>query len=99
MDDADFELNKNKLAEELIEDSAYEKLKKLDKEKRKISEEMAKIGKKRRMAQFDRIVKYFLNPVIVVPIFKERLGEEVKGESKASPKKKETPMPSGCGLK
>ena len=97
MDDADFELNKNKLAEELIEDSAYEKLKKLDKEKRKISEEMAKIGKKRRMAQFDRIVKYFLNPVVVIPIFKERLGEEVKGVSKASPKKKkkeEVPMPS-----
>jgi hypothetical protein len=91
MNDADFELNKDKLAEELINGSAYEKLKILQKEKEKIGAEIQKIGKERRLRESDSIVKYFLNPIIVEPILKERLNikeEEKSEEEREKPQQK-----------
>ncbi|MCX7703303.1 MAG: hypothetical protein N2234_04280 [Planctomycetota bacterium] len=86
MSDVDFELNKDKLAEEFISGSAYEKLKKLQKEMEKIGSEIQKIGKERRLRNADRVVKYFLNPVIVEPILKERLGSFEEKKSSGAEK-------------
>ena len=91
MDDVEFELNKEKLAEELkFKDS----VKQLREEIKKLNEEIAKHRRKENPASFG-VLRWFLKPSII-PILKKRLamlrGEEIPEKTeKAETEKKERP--------
>ena len=90
MKEVDFELEKDKLADELIDGSSYERVKKLHKERVRIDRELSETMRKRHAASGDPYVRFFLDPGVVIPILKYRIAlldaENAEDRAKAEEK-------------
>jgi len=89
MKDVDFELNKEKLSAEFLEGSAYEKVQALAKKMEQLAERFSEAMAERGAWAFDRYLRYFLNPALVVPALSERLEKVQKGEEKREEKERD----------
>lgn len=83
MKDVDFELEKEKLAKQLVEEGTHEGLKKKAKELEKLSQELARTLEARYDPRVNRLVRFFLNPSVVIPVLRDKLGitEQVEKEA------------------
>ncbi|RKY17808.1 MAG: hypothetical protein DRP63_03080 [Planctomycetota bacterium] len=83
MKDVDFELQKEKLAKQLIEEGTHESLKKKAKELERLSQEITRTLEARYDPRVNRLVRFFLNPPIVIPVLRDKLGiaEKVSREA------------------
>ena len=82
MDDVDFELQKNKLAEELkVRDKAHV----IRDEIKRLNEELQQWQKKVMPGHFSPVVRWFLNPDTVIPVLESRLGKTEGKEKAAQP--------------
>jgi len=96
MDDVDFEMQKNKLAEELkVRDKAHI----IHDEIKRLHQELQKWQKKVMPGNYSPIVRWFLNPEIVLPVLKERIArmedEEAQQTGKALEDEKRTTSSGG----
>jgi len=91
MDDVDFELQKKKLAEELkVRDKAHI----IRDEIKRLNQELRKWQKKVMPGNYSPVVRWFLNPEIVIPVLKERIA---KMEDKDA-HRTNTPLKEGGGM-
>ncbi|RKY11550.1 MAG: hypothetical protein DRP82_07405, partial [Planctomycetota bacterium] len=83
MNDVDFELQKEKLAKQLVEEGTHESLKRKAKELERLSQEITRTLEARYDPRVNRIVRFFLNPPIVIPVLRDKLGiaEKVSREA------------------
>ena len=85
MDDVEFELKKQELVNELIHGSPVKALKDKKKQLEKLGREIGETVKKRYRysPQYNRVVRFFLDPPVVIPVLRDKMGitEKVKAES------------------
>ena len=93
MDDVDFELKKQELVNELIYGSPVKAIKEKKKQLEKLGREIGKTVQKRYRysPKYNRVVRYFLDPPVVIPVLRDKMGitEKVKTESEKAFKKVE----------
>jgi len=89
MDDVDFEMQKNKLAKELkVRDKAHI----IHDEIKRLHQELQKWQKKAMPGNHSSVVRWFLNPEIVIPVLRERIAR--MEQNRASNEEKQ--VSSGC---
>jgi len=85
MDDVDFELKKQELVNELMYGSPHKALKENKKQLEKLGREIGETLQKRYRysPQYNRVVRFFLDPPVVIPVLRDKMGitEQVKKES------------------
>lgn len=84
MPDVDFELKKAELANELIQNSPFKTLLEKRKKIEKLSREIAKTLSERYFPRFNRLIRFFLNPAVVIPVLRDKMGITDEVERKAS---------------
>jgi len=94
MKDVDFELEKEKLAKQLIEKGTHESLKKKAKELERLSQEITRTLEARYDPRVNRLVRFFLNPSVVIPVLRDKLGIAEKVGKEA-----DVALKSAVGLK
>jgi len=93
MDDVDFELKKQELVNELVYGSPVKAIKEKKKQLEELGREIGKTGQKRYRysPKYNRVVRFFLDPPVVIPVLRDKMGitEKAKTESEEAFKKVE----------
>jgi len=93
MNDVDFELKKQELVNELVYGSPVKAIKEKKKQLEKLGREIGKTGQKRYRysPKYNRVVRFFLDPPVVIPVLRDKMGitEKVKAESEEAFKRME----------
>ncbi|RKY11549.1 MAG: hypothetical protein DRP82_07400 [Planctomycetota bacterium] len=99
MDDVEFELKKHELVNELVYGSPVKAIKEKKKQLERLGREIGRTGQKRYRysPKYNRVVRFFLDPPVVIPVLRDKMGiaEKVKAESEEAFKKVESLMQCG----